>query len=170
MYSGSVIHAIEVGAEGTPQGRQWYGGIRRFGKADPLIRYMYQARNAEEHGKGKVIAHNATPGFGVINPDTKKLEPIRLLDGSTEEITPDGGLQYKVLETAQPRPRGWNIGIGHVPTGPILVPVYDNRYHETFPPPISHNGKAISDTSPLRIAELFLAYLEKLVSDAESRS
>ena len=47
--TGNFLHVLEAWCKLTPQRRQWYGNVRREGRKDPLLLYMYQARNAEEH-------------------------------------------------------------------------------------------------------------------------
>lgn len=165
-FSGSVIHAVEAGSNDTPQARQWYGGVRRFCKADPLLLYMYQARNAEEHGTESVIAHNPMPVVGRINPDTDSLEPMNLVDGRTMVKNADGSVTAQLIPGFSQSRADWNIGIGSVPTGPVLLPVYDKRFGNRFAPPTSHDGKELRDTSPLAIGELFLTFLEGLVDQA----
>ena len=160
--SGGVIHAVEGGAQISPQGRQWYGGIRRRDRADALCIYFLQARNEEEHGRNAVAGYNPLPGIGVINPETQQLEPFVSWDPDTIEVASDGSMTGRQLREN----KGWKIGIGSIPVGPILTSIRDSKFGNIFPPPIEHRGRRISNKSPVYLAEIYCIYLESLVQEA----
>lgn len=165
IFSGAVIHAVEAGAQDTPQGRQWYGGIRRRDRADDLLRYMLQARNEEEHGRNLVSGYNAAPGVGVINPETSLLEPIANIDPSTTKVDENG---WETSHGPPYEPRGWKFGIGMVPTGPMLVPIRDSKFLQTYPPPSRHKGALLKVNTPIEVGEVYLTYLAELIDEAAS--
>ena len=128
---------------------------------DSLIRYMVQARNAEEHGVEPVIAQEAG-SIGIHSGNPHRLtrmadivingDGIRLLSPSIDVGT--GQVVPTIVEQKPSRPR--------------LVTVVDTRFGTEFPPPTEHNGKSLNDVSPYQAATLYLNYLEQLVSEAES--
>ena len=55
LVSTNAIYTIlEVGAKGSPQSRQWFGRKKIERRNDPLLQYLHQARNADEHGMAPV--------------------------------------------------------------------------------------------------------------------
>lgn len=146
IWTGSVLHAIEAGSKETPQGRQWYGGVKRFGKGDELLRYMHQARNVEEHTK----AHAALmdPGATVIGgPITPELDN----GGDRRTLAINGSVLFDV--------QGPN---------PKFLPLIDDRYNLLFSVPTMHLGKKLSSQQPIDVGALYLSYLETLIDEAAS--
>lgn len=142
IYTGAILHALEAGSKFTPQGMQWYGAKRRFGKNDELLMYMFQARNQEEHDVDDVS--ELRPGqFQIGGP------AIKNPDARTEGISVGGQLLIQFTQ-------------GHR----SLVPITDKRFKQTFPVPTSHLGKPLNTTDPVKIGEIYAAYLEQLVADA----
>lgn len=150
IHTGSVLHALETGADITAQARQWYGGVKRQGRADPLVSYMHQARNAEEHQRAPVAGNAMMPGFGLVDHKTKTLEPLESLDDP-----------FKAENS------GKTIGIGFHGAGPFVKALIDSRYNQVFPPPDSHNGKPLKSNDPVALGEIYLNYLSRLVEKAE---
>jgi hypothetical protein len=123
-----------------------YVGLR---KTDPLLQYVQQARNADEHtiqdsiqrNSGGFALNSATPGGHLF---IKKLE----LRG--DKITLDtGGTPFK-LEVTPPHPE--------------LI-VFTNRGQQ-YEIPKQHNGKNIDGRNPVLVLELAIdfyeGYLQKL--------
>lgn len=46
----NVYTALEQAAKGSAQSRQWFGGKKNERRDDPLLQYLFQARDADEHG------------------------------------------------------------------------------------------------------------------------
>jgi hypothetical protein len=159
IHTGSVINALEAGAQHTPQGRQWYGRIKREGRKDPLVSYMYQARNSEEHSTDNTT--HPEPGRFVISGDFT-IERLVMQIGGVGTPGVSGRIRA--------RPGGRPIAIEHTPSGPRLIPVVDSRFGTTFDVPKEHLGKPLQDDSPLAVAELYLEYLEDIVRKAEMLS
>ncbi|RWO12613.1 MAG: hypothetical protein EOS08_30350 [Mesorhizobium sp.] len=160
-HTGGVLNALEAGANGTPQGRQWWNAdVKKKARADPLLRYMHQARNVEEHE---------------LNP-TSRLQPRAVgigLGGENimidrAEITREFFENPQVAAARQ----AWRTSDGRIPTvvyipeGPRLATLADVRYKTVFEPPQEYNGKRLRDNSPIVVAELYIAYLEDLIATA----
>jgi hypothetical protein len=151
LISMNAIHtALEQGAKTNPQSRQWYGGKKNDRRNDPLLSYLHQARNADEHGiepianlkhGGVKISKGGQPRFilkTVINHGKEKLE-LHPLEGPGIEI---------------------------IPSRVELVPVRDDRFKNVFNPPTEHLGSILPDISPFAIATIGFKYHEELVQAA----
>lgn len=155
----SIPHIIEKAAGATPQARQWYGGKRNEGRKDPLVLYMFQARNAEEHGIEPVTEFEPAE-YTIEHPE------MGMTIGDPR-ISPDGKTLY--------------LKAGHGPTGPTpritrkpanvrLASVYDDRFKQTFDPPTVHLGQPINSgepATPAQAGNLYLSYVSALVRAAE---
>lgn len=144
-----VPGSLEQGAKDNPKSRQWYGGRKKEARTDPLLAYLRQARNAEEHGiepiairhpGGLRIDAGARPAFRFM-PDANSKLGIRLQPIISPGITP-------------------------IPSHPELVAVRDDRFAQTFDPPTSHLGTTLSDTQPVAIGYLGLRYYAALIEEA----
>jgi len=145
-----VYAALEQGAKSSPQSRQWFGMKKNERRKDPLLQYLHQARNADEHG---------------IAPVTK-MTPLNVRHLSGDPLT------ELIVEEDRLR-----IGVGkdqtatvrvYVPTF-ILTTVSDTRFGDSFEPPTHHMGKPVEHTkSPPSVGALALAYAEALVLEAEA--
>lgn len=45
-----IYTVLEQGAKSSPQARQWFGKKNQERKDDPLLRFVCEARNDDEHG------------------------------------------------------------------------------------------------------------------------
>ncbi|MEO3998551.1 hypothetical protein [Mesorhizobium sp. CAU 1732] len=164
IHTGSIINAVEAGSKQTPQGRQWHGGIKREGRKDPLLRYFFQARNAEEHALDPTTEHQQ-PGIGIGAGG----ESIYIKEFTPDQAffqNPEKAIQGRIWRTADGKPPT----IVHTPGGPQLLTVKDDRYGEAFPPPTEHMGKPLAKTDPVYVAERYIEYLEQLVQKASDLS
>jgi hypothetical protein len=153
LIAGNSIHSIlEKGARSSVQCRQWFGGKKRERAGDELLSYMHQARNAEEHGLEAVTA---------LSPGAIELGTKGELRAESISFGPDG---IKVV----PLP-GVPIPYRIRPPRIVLKTVTDDRYGSSFPPPGTHLGRAIPNPSPIPVGKAWLAYLEALVREAETK-
>src|SRR4051812_44063271 len=82
----NAIHsALEAGSKSDPSSRGWFGGKKGTQNGDPLLSYLRQARNAEEHGLAEVIEH--VPGGVSIKGDDIKLVQRVDRDGDNLHFT-----------------------------------------------------------------------------------
>ena len=152
MHSGGALNAFDEAAKHTQQGKQWYGAEKRKGRHDELISYLHQARNAEEHPSDDTLKEGTqVVTVGDAGEDIyishMKIAPELFAD-------PHAYLGQRV-SSATP---GGTVTIRNTPAGPQLVPVYDQRYRKTFDTPTSHNGRKLTDLSPIKCAELYVTY------------
>jgi hypothetical protein len=67
----NVYTALDQGSKASPQSRQWFGAKKNERRDDPLLQYLFQARDADEHGiesvtqfvPGSLAIGVAKPGF-----------------------------------------------------------------------------------------------------------
>jgi hypothetical protein len=162
LLSGNAIYSkLEQGSKVNGKASAWFGRAKRARKDDPLLCYMHHARNSEEHGiedvTKRMTAGQAT--FTIREPfDPSKLEGMRL------NIDTDQRGHVKVSSSDE------NVVSTQMYDKPALalVRVKDDIYKDHFDPPYEHLGVKLPDQSPLTIAGLFIAHLERLIDEARS--
>ncbi|MBZ9874985.1 hypothetical protein LB542_29570 [Mesorhizobium sp. BR1-1-9] len=155
LAANSIFSIIEKGAANDAKSRQWYGCKKKQGRQDPLVRYMVQARNADEHGIEPVAEH--VPGHVAFGKggESVHIEKLSIRNGElvNAEIHPVNG-RLPTVEIQNPHPR--------------LMPVIDDRYGiQQFDLPTEHLGSKIADVSPRTLARLMMDYVTDLVNEAE---
>ncbi|HZW15198.1 MAG TPA: hypothetical protein VFF66_02970 [Brevundimonas sp.] len=161
IHAGGVLNALDTGSKITPQGRQWYGDIKRAGRNDPLVSYMHQARNIEEHDAQSVSEHN--PGGVGIGGSGEDVYISNLVIGPEFFRNPALAIKGKAWNQ-----HGRTPSVSVTPAGPVLRPV---TYRDVvFTPPTEHRGRPLADTRPLAIGAAYIGYLEGLVRVAEEIS
>ncbi|WP_206934104.1 hypothetical protein [Roseococcus thiosulfatophilus] len=168
IHTGSILNALDAGSKNNAQARQWYGGKKREGRADSLVSYMHQSRNAEEHDVEPVTTNRPFLPLGVIDEDTKEIDFDMGTDWGSGIPTEDGYIKYRRDPKYKPNPRGKMI-IGAAPSQARLRPVTD-QFKKIYWPPREHLARPLFDQRPIRVGELYLNYLERLVGEASSLS
>ena len=155
-----IYTILEQGAKISPQSRQWFGAKKKVRRNDPLLQYIYQARNDDEHGLN--TATELAPGYIRINV-SKPGEGGNL---SVDEVRIDKG-----RITVRGAKRDDGKPVCHEIRGPhaVLVPVRD-RGGKTYAPPSMHMGHRLPDREPLTIAKAAYSYATALLSEAETYS
>ena len=146
---------VQQAAKDTPQEIQWFGDVNRERRKDPLLRWLFEARNDGEHGTDISAKHNG-PGFSFtmhgkelllrVNADGSLYlgpvgKPVALDDGKVVEDV--------VIDPAESR----------------LLPVKEFDGIRTVPVPEFHLGEPIQPI-PRVAAELGLKWLQSLVATA----
>lgn len=170
--SKNVYTVLEQGAKGSPRSMQWFGAKKQIRKSDPLLQYMFEARNDDEHGLGSAV--ELKPELYEIGvSDPRSSNRIHLNGGPFSDVFIEGTTTAVAFEGGPPPANlrvtsldGKPVRIRRTPATTILTPV-SARGHRTYPPPTHHLGQPIKDTSPIAIAELNVAYLERLLGEAE---
>jgi hypothetical protein len=145
------------GARGCTKSETWRNKHRNLQRTDPLIRYLHQARNADEHGIEEITE--------VIRP-TWDLHGVR----SGHTIMTDGrGVPIIVSSPNVPPPR-----VDYRPTRINLIDVVNSEYGDRFPVPREHLGRPIplpegrSAPGPLEVGGLGLEYLGAMLAEARA--
>jgi hypothetical protein len=145
MASGSFYSSLQQGAKVNSKSLYWFGSKKHDRKTDPLLKYLYAARNSEEHGLNHIVKQSATQ--------------IELVGrGSAVQLVSDG--------------KGWQVehvsGPPPIFKNPILSlqRAYDDRSKIWCELPTSHFGNPITDLNPKAVAELALNYFKAVLDEA----
>ena len=159
VSSKNIYTMLEQGAKDNPQCRQWFGGIKQTRKSDPLLQYLFQARNDDEHGLNDVT--RLVPGHTAIGKAKPGYSKKISMSISTDE---KGKLTINSLKSHD----GLPVLIEQSSPHAVLMPV-SGLGGIIYNPPIEHLGAPLPDDSPLTVGRLGLSYLEALVAEAERR-
>lgn len=150
----SVYTALQEGAKGQPKSLQWMGARNRERRNSPLLRYLYAARNDEEHGLNLSVMDS----LGGISVDT---------DGTTAEdplivwLNPETGMVEAYRASGAPV----TVLLQHGP-GPLLRAVRDRDGTSISPPPDPENSAV--HCFPIKAAETALLEITALVEAARN--
>lgn len=131
----------------SPKWNGWQGQFLTKRKKDPLLRYLHNARNADEHTVTNIVDKN---------PDSFKIGPVggngRLrylaIYGDHYEYDADG-----------------HVDVSFVPGQLKLLPV-TNRSN-VYPPPTEHLGKSLDGATVVEIARAGLNFYHDVVVQTE---
>jgi hypothetical protein len=128
----------------------WQGLFHRMRKKDMLLRYLKQARDADNHSV-QDIAEMApgSVGYRFVNPAGGYVKEMRIVNGAVDYYEGDP----MVAEVRPPHP--------------VAVRVKNNG--EWYSPPTSHLGQPVNTSHPADLARLGLAYYEDFVAQAERK-
>ena len=151
----SIYSVLEQSSHGNPKAEAWFGRKKHERKKDPLLAYLHQARNADEHGIEPVtrfqqggVGFGGTSGSAFVGGVT--FENGVLSVGKVIDL--DGGKPY--------------VKVRH-PTVQ-LVTVKNTIFNDVFDPPRSHREAELPDQAPITVAKLALEYHEQLIAEASA--
>jgi hypothetical protein len=153
----NVYTTLEQGAKVSPQARQWFGGKKQQRKDDPLLQYLFQARDDDEHGLEPVTKHQ--PGnikIGVSKPGYAS----GIMGGSI--LIQNGNVTMRDVQSTDGKPILVEVEPAHSQLAPVT-----GRGNIIYPPPTEHMGHKLESNLPIPVAKLALSYLKALVSEAE---
>lgn len=148
LAANGVYSKLQQGAKGSSQSEQWFAQKLAERKADPLLQYIHQARNAEEHSvEGSDAEHGIriTPAnkWTTVLSDGSDGKPIRISTPSGKK--PSGKL--------------------HAP-GIHLRPVTNRGV--SYNPPTLHLGIPLPERSILGVVSCAERYLTEMIAEAKS--
>jgi hypothetical protein len=143
----NIYTVLEQGAKVSPQSKQWFGARATQRRNDPLLQYLYQARDDDEHGLNPVLE-----GIGHVKVKAQ-------------------GKGMNVKGAFGP---GQTATFSSLDDAPLLVEnntfirlaTVTNRSHIKYAPPEEHLGQPLTDKSPLGVARAAIAHFTSLVEDA----
>ncbi len=147
---------LEQGAKGCNQSQPWFGRMKAQRKDDPLLAYIHQARNSDEHSLDYVVAETGDALVGTVVGGAKEVHMAAevMIDAAgkvhvrnAETKTPDALVSLKL---ENPRMD--------------LVPV--RNYGAKFEVPILHLNKPIVFNSPPTVAKLAVDYMAAMLAEA----
>jgi hypothetical protein len=137
----------------TVEERGWFERLTAERRNDPLLKYIEQARHADEHGRQE-IAEMSPGGLGIgVGGGSVFIEQLEIRGGKLVQL------------------RGWQ---GR-PGSPIKVEALTARLElkpvvnrgMTFVVPTEHLGQALKGLTPALAAELGVQFLERKISECE---
>ena len=171
-----IYITLEQGSKNSPQSRQWFGAKNQERKSDPLLRYISEARNDDEHGIEEPVGMTPSvrtvgvpiPGASTMFTDENdnlyiRTAPYQIVDGVPRGFLP--GYIPKRLISLDGKP----VGSVYSPERIVLKRVKD-RSGKFYRPPLEHLGRKLQSTAPRDVAKLTLDYLGELLKEAEGLS
>jgi hypothetical protein len=151
-----VYTKLEQGAKANGKSFAWFGGKKHERKQDQLLRYIKNAREADEHGLAKITERSAG-GVGINFPGPGSVLVKRGIIGG-------GRIE---LELEDPTTR---VAVTVIPASVKLIEV--TNYGDRYEPPLMHKGQPIRQSHPLAhphpivVAELTISHLTDLIAEA----
>jgi hypothetical protein len=124
---------------------KWFGTIKHVRENDPLLQYLYHARNATEHVLGHMV--------------NRRKPQVRYTTTSEAPTT-----EANVVGRTMDLPELLLLPI----VGPETKGGVKSRKKNIYPPPTKHLGKDIPPSTHA-VAEAALAYLREVVAEARRR-
>ncbi len=152
LATNAIWEILKATCRGHPTNEPWFGIQLNKQRKDPLLQYMHQARNSDEHGLEPVTAMRG--GSLEIKGNNIVIEGLHM-SGRTITIQKMQGVKPGDVTVRQP----------HV----ALVTVRNSKFGDTFDPPQEHLGQKIENPTPLTVGALFLTFMEGLVEEASLR-
>lgn len=150
----AIYNILSAGARNHLKSQPWLGRKIKQRRDDPLLRYLKQARDTEEHGLEPVT--ELEPGYISIGAQGGPVH-IRSL-----EIDGQGNISGDIST-----PGGGSLVVTKKPASAKLVTVTDGRFGHSVDPPKEHLETKLKNGSPLEVARTGLGYLELLIDEAK---
>ena len=128
----------------------WQGQFSRERKKDALLKYVKQARDADNHSIQEVA--EVKPGsrtIDFVNPKGGYIESMKIVNGNILEF------------------KGDPIVVQDHPPTVVALKVKNNG--NWYNPPREHKGVQLKTQHPVEIAELAINYYRNLVTEAEAK-
>lgn len=144
----SIGEILKVGARGSESCSARIADLWSTVWGDPLLRYLIEARNVEEHGLERSADYEE--GFTRIGASG---ESIRI------DTAPDGRTIVSPIN-------GSSLTVWSVPRSFSLLPVVD-KHGKRWDVPSQHVGQQPTDVSPAAVGKAGLAHFAMIVSEAK---
>jgi hypothetical protein len=150
VASSSIYATLEQGSKSNSRSVAWFGHRKHERRTDPLLRYIHHARNTEEHS--------------LTGSTDRSRMRIKAMNKHIKIIDRGPNNPPLLTGTTGPEPGRFKV----LPPGVWLLPVTDDRYHDTFHPPKEHLGKPITYPNPVTVAKLAIAYIQGMIDEADT--
>lgn len=155
LSSASTVYSkLEQGAKTNGRSSAWFGQKKYERKSDPLLSYIHQARNSDEHGIEEVTQTRTQQHL------------VGEVGGLSVSVsTSDDGTFSDFVGVL---PDGKRVPISTYKSQTVrLVAVTNTRFGDTFDVPRSHFGEELPDVlDPAYVAGLAISYLKNLIDEA----
>lgn len=159
IFSNCIYTKLEQGSKSSPKSRYWFGKKKHERKKDPLLNYLHQARNSDEHRLEPITY--GEPAKVNVSGDTKGRVGEAIIG---DQIT--GGLGVESYGISIHYEDGDEVSITF--TNPQVKLARVRNHNDYYDPPLFHLGQQLEDSSLARVANLGLTYFERLVAEAEA--
>ena len=149
----SVHSMLEQGAKVSERSKGWYANRKGERKGDPLLAYLHQARNADEHGI-EAVTKEVPGGIAIGGPGESFT-----FNMSSRKDRGGGGMDIQVFPHGGRLPKVWTVD-------PEIQLVAVRNRGVSYPPPDAHLGEKLADSSPIKVAELGLEWHRSLLEQA----
>ena len=146
VLSNGVYAKVEQASKSNAECKAWFGRKKQDRESDPLLLYLKQARNSDEHSVELTTARH--------------IDSLELSGGGSYTVDGRYGATIRSLTVSDGSSPYVKVNNPHIQ----LSSVHDRS--KTFEPPKEHMGQPIADDSVVGIASLFVAYLERLLIEA----
>lgn len=140
-HASRVYDQMQRALKKCREGRALSDRLARDRKKDPLLKYIHEARNVEQHGIEPTVAE----GWTII--------PKGKVDLGTIELGPN--MEPRVPNW-RPMEPGAELVISHFRE---LIPLRNKRSGKSIDPPTIHLGKCIKGRSAFVVSEVAFHYL-----------
>lgn len=142
-YGNRVYGKLEQGAKRGPA-ESWFRDLKTERSADPLLRYLHEARNADDHGISAIALPEHRAQIADLSGGKGALLVSLSGRASDLEIMPGPNVKRVVA----------------------LLPIVARS--GKIEVPNEHLGKLIPDSTPLTLGRLFVVRLEQIIGEARS--
>lgn len=125
--------------------RNWQETFKKHREVDPLLKYIYQARHADQHSVQDVLDH--TPGRIEI-PGPVAINSLIISDGKLVHYDGTQPLTYYPPQIKLIRVTNWGVD---------------------FDPPTEHLGSPLVDAGPVGVARVALAFYSGFLAQVEQK-
>ncbi len=136
---------LSTASKVSGKAKAWFGRQKSIRRTDPLLSYIHQARNAEEHGLRHITVRDSTQV--VLHP------------GSEVWLRSDGKQWHIENASGDYRPSHDVVA---------LVTVTNEEYGDTFDPPTISQAGVLREMTPLEVANVASERFEALFVEARS--
>lgn len=151
VTAAGVYAKLEQGSKGNNKSTDWFNKKKNERKIDPMLQYLHQARNADEHGFSRVARNDLAEGLNKTLKFNERV-PVMVQPLTGDGKTPKGEPMEAVL------------------AGPSARLVEVTNRGVTFAPPAAHLGKPLPYglDFPDALMQAAIVYLEALIVEAEA--
>lgn len=135
---------------------EWFKELSGLRKSDPMLQYLWQARNVDNHGieaPAEFVPGSLSIGGGRDLGFSREISINLDFDEETQT-------QHILASPLDGKP----VRFENTPPKALLLPV-ENR-GVTYKPPSSHLGQPLDTSSPLDVGDLTLKYFSKRHAEA----
>jgi len=154
---------LEQGAKVSGPSRGWFGQKKHERRADPLLKYIKNARDVDEHGLQR-ITNRQGAGIGVKFPTATNDGSISVKSGYLSSGPSGAEISFELDDPNTP------VIVEY--SGPTVKLVEVVNYGDHYQPPTEHFGQPIPSLHPMAhphpvaVARLTVSHLDKLITEA----